>query len=110
MTEGTRNYSVHNRHAAKPRRDNVAELVRALMDGPKTADELDEFVDLSKEVVRAWLRSFHEAGVIRISERLPGNLPVYEHQTSPFALSDVPLKCRKPSRRVSQRGVRVATL
>lgn len=102
------------RNSTKPRRDNVAEMIRALMDGPKTVEELMEFVDLSQLVVREWLNALHEAGVIRICERLPGNLPVYEHQRTPFALPDVPLRDARPARRASrdsfaQRGMRVTT-
>lgn len=100
------------RDSTKPRRDNVAELIRALMDGAKTCEELMEFVTLSQLIVREWLNAFHDAGVVRICERLPGNLPVYELQKSPFALPDAELKDIRPARRASrdsyaQRGVRV---
>lgn len=95
---GTRVYARKGLQSAKPRRDNVAELIRALMDGPKTVEELAEFVELSDVIIREWCRAFHEAGVIRICDRLPGNLPVYEHQASPFAKPDVPRKSRRPSR------------
>lgn len=89
------------RNSTKPRRDNVAEMIRALMDGPKTVDDLREFVDLSLLVIREWLNAFHDAGVIRICERV-GGACVYEMQPSPFAVPDAPFKDNRPARRASR--------
>ena len=99
------------REGEKSRRDEVAELIRALMDGPKTVEELGEFVTFRREVIRSWCEAFHAGGVIRICDRKPGNVPVYEHQKSPFALPDMAKKDRRPSRdSYAQRGLRVPSL
>lgn len=82
------------------RRDDVCEIIRALMDGPKTFVELCEVVDFQSAAVGDWIRSFRGAGVVRISARLPGKQYVYSLQASPFNLPDAPSRRDRSRRRM----------
>lgn len=91
---------IPRRAPANSRRLEVAEIIRALMDGPKTVDDLLDFVDMSEEIVRLWLQAFHESGIVRLTARRP---QVYAIQSKPFAQPDVPTRDQIRM----QRGMRV---
>lgn len=99
------------RESAQTRKADAAELIRALMDGPKTSEELGEVVHMTGRAVLSWLRAYREAGIVYIADRLPGQCFVYALQTKPFANPDVPRKDMRVQRRASrdsyaQRGMR----
>jgi len=73
----------------------LADTIRALMTGPKTAVELAQECGPSDETIRIWLGDLRASGVVYISElrRQPrgyGRLTrVWALQPSPFERADV---------------------
>lgn len=70
-----------------------AEVLAALMWGPKMTSQLVEVVDTSSEAVRRWLEALHASGVIRISgeddrDGKGRRERIWELQPKPFALPD----------------------
>lgn len=80
------------------RREDVCEIIRALMDGPKTQSELCAVVNFSTATVNDWLRAMRQSGIVRISARLPRKLYVYSLQQRPFAMPDAPHRDKRSSR------------
>lgn len=72
------------------RRVNFCELIRALLDGPKSRKELHDFTELSRDSLRVWLRELHASGVAYIATRR-GHEAVWALQPKPFAMQDAPL-------------------
>jgi hypothetical protein len=77
------------------RRDVGAELVAALMWGPKTVPQLVEHVGAKERNVRQWLDIFRRSGVVYVFGEAPpsgrGGRPacLYAMQSTPFHFDDV---------------------
>ena len=78
------------RQAAATRKADVAEIIRALMDGPQTLLELTEVCDMKDVAITSWVRALREAGVVRIAERKPNKCWAYVLQSKPFGEPDAP--------------------
>lgn len=70
-----------------------AEVLAALMWGPKMTSQLHEVVDCSEMSVRRWLETMHASGLVRISgedqrEGFGRRQRIWELQKAPFALPD----------------------
>lgn len=70
-----------------------AEIVAALMWGPKLTSQLIEVTEFGSTAVNHWLEALHASGVIRISgedarEGAGRRQRIWELQVTPFALPD----------------------
>lgn len=81
----------------RPASHIAAEIVAALMFGPKTLPELAQYLGVdpnrTKPIRDSYIAEFLQSGVIYICGRYGGarQLPIYCIQPSPFAFDSVPL-------------------
>ena len=75
-----------------------AEIIAALMWGPKTTGELVEYVGIARANVWRHRRALAESGVVHICDWRDARQAVYALQPKPFALTDAPKPApqRKP--------------
>lgn len=81
-------------------RTNGAEILAALMWGPKTAAQLAEQAGTTRFVVYDWVAVLRLSGVVYVREyvRCRGaQAPVYAVQSTPFAFEDAARPGRKAS-------------
>jgi len=93
-----------------PTRPIAADIIAALMWGPKTVREIREITGASKEAIGAWLVAFEDAGVVYRKGREAAPLSedgvraageravIFAMQPTPFANSSAPGTARRARR------------
>lgn len=88
----TRRASIRTNGAAK----RAADLVAALMWGPKTYESLSEMTGVTEHAVARMLREFRRAGVVVKAGREPPRTPRASHGPQLWAMADKPFGEPRP--------------